>query len=135
MSNSHFVGKIAQKALIIKDRLVLITRDSGDEVWELPGGRLDTGELPREGMLREIREELGVEGRVDGIFDIKNMYHPRDKADILVVYYLMSLLDESVAFSVDPEEVAEMAWVDAKSYKSYQFFADYQAILDSYFAK
>ena len=135
MSNSHFVGKVAQKALIIKDGTVLITRDSNDEVWELPGGRLYSAENPREGILREIIEELGVEGKVDGIYDVRTMFHTRDAADMLVVYYLVSLIDESVQFVVGKEEVAEMAWVDSESYKSYSFFPEYERVLSEYFDK
>ncbi len=135
MSNSHFVGKVAQKALLIKDGKVLITRDSGDDVWELPGGRLDEGEEPKEGILREIREELGVEGKIEGIFQVRAMYHPRDKADILVVYYIISLVDETAEFKVDPEEVAEMAWVDRESYVAYSYFSEYKSILTEYFTK
>jgi len=29
--------------------------------WELPGGKVEPGEQPRDALLREIREELGVE--------------------------------------------------------------------------
>ncbi|MFI1765290.1 NUDIX domain-containing protein [Streptomyces sp. NPDC020800] len=29
--------------------------------WNLPGGRLNVGETPREGCAREVREELGLE--------------------------------------------------------------------------
>lgn len=135
MSNPHFIGKVAQKALLIKDRTVLITRDSNDEVWELPGGRLDKSESPREGILREIREELGAEGKIVGVYDVRTMYHPRDAADMLIVYYLILLVKESSTFLVDKEEIAEMAWVDSESYKEYAFFPEYERVLSEYFDK
>ena len=33
--------------------------------WTLPGGGLDFGEDPVDGVLRELREETGLEGRID----------------------------------------------------------------------
>lgn len=135
MSETHFEGKVAQKVLLIKSGKVLVTRDSDDEVFELPGGRLDAGEEPRNGVKREIAEELGVSVNIDGIFDVRTMYHYRDKKDMLVIYYLMSMQDESENFKVDPKEVAEMQWVDATTYKNFEYIPPFKAVLDSYFDK
>ncbi len=135
MSETHFRGRIAQKAIVSKDTKVLITRDSRDELWELPGGRLDDGEEPIDGVQREIREELGVEVRVDEIFNLETMWHGRDKETMVSIYYIVSLLDESAEFKVDPIEVAEMKWVDGEELKKYEMYPHYKNVLEEYFAK
>lgn len=44
-------------------RVLLAQRPPGKHLagmWEFPGGKLDPGELPLHGLLRELREELDV---------------------------------------------------------------------------
>ncbi len=135
MSETHCRGKIAQKAILIKDGKVLITRDSRDTLWELPGGRLDAGEEPIDGMVREIREELGVEAKIDKIFKIETMYHSRDKETLVFIYYTVFLVDEGATFKVDPLEVAEMKWVDQDGFMKYEMYPQYKEAVKDYFKK
>ncbi len=48
--------------IIIKDnKILLIHRNTARSVqWEVPGGKIEIGESPRETAIREIKEELGV---------------------------------------------------------------------------
>lgn len=131
-SSEHFFGKVAQKALVIKEDKVLITKDVNESVnWELPGGRLDEAEDPEEGIKREIREELGVECEVRSIFSIDRMYHARDDQWMLVIYYIVELLSED--FQVDPIEVSEMKWVDKDTWSNQEYFSEYKTVLKKYF--
>jgi 8-oxo-dGTP diphosphatase len=60
--------RVAAYALIIRDEQILLTqlasRISADEKWHLPGGGLDHGEEPRAALVREIREETGLDAEV-----------------------------------------------------------------------
>ncbi|MBM7414000.1 MULTISPECIES: (deoxy)nucleoside triphosphate pyrophosphohydrolase [Nocardiaceae] len=51
-------------ALVENGRLLLARRASPPELaglWELPGGKVDPGETPEDALVRELREELGIE--------------------------------------------------------------------------
>ncbi len=53
--------RVSVKALIRnKDGKVLVLKENQD-TWSLPGGGLDHGEDPKSGILRELKEELGIE--------------------------------------------------------------------------
>ncbi|SFK76306.1 NUDIX domain-containing protein [Streptomyces pini] len=47
-------------ALWHQDRLLMV-RVRGRDCWELPGGKIDPGETPRQAAVRELREESGQE--------------------------------------------------------------------------
>jgi ADP-ribose pyrophosphatase YjhB (NUDIX family) len=40
------------------------------DLWTLPGGGLDFGEAPADGVLRELAEETGHTGEVTGLLDV-----------------------------------------------------------------
>ncbi len=70
MRNSPEEGDVPRVvAALIEEggRLLICQRKRGGSFelkWEFPGGKLRPGETPREGLLRELREELGATGRV-----------------------------------------------------------------------
>lgn len=60
--------RLGAYALVRRDDAVLLVRISGRGFhtgsWTLPGGGVDHGEPPRAALVREVREECGVEGSV-----------------------------------------------------------------------
>jgi 8-oxo-dGTP diphosphatase len=44
--------------------------------WTLPGGGIDFGEAPEAAVLRELEEETGLRGRVEGIAGVRSRVFP-----------------------------------------------------------
>lgn len=72
---AHFTPLVGGEAAVIDDfgHILLIQRaDNGK--WAMPGGALQVGETPAEGIVREVLEETGVPcepAALVGIFDIR----------------------------------------------------------------
>ena len=56
---------VAACALVDVDSRVLLSRRPEGKplagLWEFPGGKIELGERPEESLIRELREELGIE--------------------------------------------------------------------------
>ena len=66
------VTRIAAYALCVDEDQILLCRIapgffSDDGLWTLPGGGLDFGETPPDAALRELAEETGLVGEIDGL--------------------------------------------------------------------
>lgn len=58
--------QVRAAALVRSEGHVLLHRARGDEFWTLPGGRVEFGEDSAATVVRELREELGVQARCVG---------------------------------------------------------------------
>jgi 8-oxo-dGTP pyrophosphatase MutT (NUDIX family) len=59
---------VSVKGVVIRGGKVILVRNSRDE-WELPGGKLELSESPKECLAREIAEELQLAVEPEGILD------------------------------------------------------------------
>lgn len=87
-------------------RLVLLIKENYDRRrWGFPGGALEPGETPEQAVVRETREETGVEVRVDALVGSYSL------ADSTLVAHLFrcTILAGSPAVP-GTGEVAEVGW-------------------------
>jgi len=73
--------RVAAYAVIVRDDHILLSRLSPivttDELWTLPGGGLDHGEDPRDAVIREIREETGLDANVSDTARVYSAHMPQ----------------------------------------------------------
>ena len=81
---------VEASALIAGGGRILVSqrRENDDQglLWEFPGGKVEEGEEPRQALQRELREELGIEGRAGSIFDASYYAYPKHPV-LLLVYH------------------------------------------------
>lgn len=99
------------------DRILICQRPEGKSLagkWEFPGGKLEAGETPEECLVRELREELGFEARVEGIVDARAEY---EAGDFLILYYNVVV----VSGEPSPLEHAQIKFVPPCELAEYDF--------------
>lgn len=105
--------RIAVKSVIIKEGKVLLIKRRPNDVhkpgqWEFPGGRLDVGEDPFEGLKRETREETRLEVEIEMPVDVH--YFARDDGQVItMIIFLCRALSHEIKLS---EEHTDYKWVD-----------------------
>lgn len=79
--------------------------------WALTTGRLQSGENPQSGCLRELQEELGIFLEVQDIHSVAHVVRPRVSMiwDIFLIEWSGTI--EELSFS--DHEVADVRWVTA----------------------
>ena len=78
-----------------RDRRVLLCHRRDHDLWNLPGGVLEHGEAPWEGVIREVREETGLEVEVSMLAGV----YSKPEANDLVFSFLCRRVGGEIALS------------------------------------
>jgi 8-oxo-dGTP diphosphatase len=105
------VGGIA----IFDGQLLLIRRGHGPAAgeWSVPGGRVESGELLAEAVVREVREETGLEcvcGSLVGWVERVDDEGHSGSGHFVILDFEVTVLDDRPP--VAATDAAEAAWVD-----------------------
>lgn len=88
--------KVDVRGLVINEKdEILMAKESVDNKWTIPGGWADIGETPTEAVIKEIKEETGIDAevvRLIAIYDKQRHKHPGEP------YYIYKLMFFCKAF-------------------------------------
>lgn len=107
-------------AVIEREGRILICRRRDDQdhagKWEFPGGKLEDGEQPAEALIRELREELSIEARIDSEIERYRFEYP-GRNPIELIFFAVT------EYEGEPEydQFAEVRWAKPRDLPAFDF--------------
>ena len=105
--------------LIDRDwRVLLSQRPSGKSMaglWEFPGGKVENGEIPEEALIRELKEELGIDTWCSCLAPLSFASHSYEDFHLLMPVFVC----RKWVGSPTPMEGQALKWVNRDKLKDY----------------
>src|ERR1041385_594496 len=106
-------------ALIFHNSKLLITQRHADShlggLWEFPGGKRETNETFEQCLIREIREELGIEISVGKLFE--EIFHDYPGKSVHLKFFICELLEGEPK----PLGCAAFKWISKTELGDFEF--------------
>lgn len=94
--------------LLSTDKKILLVKESGDKKWSLPGGWADIGYSPKENVIKEFKEETGLDVNplhLLAVFDKKMHKHPPQPFYIYKMIFYCEANSASIVIGFDVLDV------------------------------
>jgi 8-oxo-dGTP diphosphatase len=130
----HIVTSVVA-VIVDGDGRVLLTKRSippFQDLWVMPGGKIDLGEPILEALKREVHEEVGLEVEIEGLIDVFEHLTPgEENCHFVILYYRCRPIYCDIVHN--EHEVAEAAWVPRRELSNYAIPAGASFILGKLF--
>jgi ADP-ribose pyrophosphatase YjhB (NUDIX family) len=101
--SGYATPQIDVRGAVFRDDQVLLVRDWSDGKWTLPGGWADVNHSPAENVVREVKEESGLDvtvRKLAGIYDRRrHAYTPPDPRHVYKFYFVCDAVGGALATS------------------------------------
>ena len=114
--------------------IVLIRRGQEPRLgeWSIPGGRLEWGESVRDAIVREVREETGLEVEIAGLIDVVDSVTRDASGEVARHYVLIDFLVHYVSGTLHAgSDAAEAHWVAYAALDEYVLWKETRRIIDT----
>lgn len=110
---------VSAVALVDRDgRVLLAQRPAGKKLaglWEFPGGKIEEGETPEAALVRELKEELGIDTAASCLAPLTFASHRYDEFHLMMPLYVCRVWQGHAA----AQEGQALAWVYPKDFGKY----------------
>lgn len=79
-------------------------------LYELPGGHIDFGEEPIDGLKREIKEELGMTVSIGDVIDVFTYQNTVKGSHTIEVIYFAKFVEPIEKITIQPEDHSRYDW-------------------------
>lgn len=120
-----------------KGRILLIKRlhEPFKGCWAFPGGRMDYGESPEEGCLRELREETCLHGKIGRLVGVYGDPKRDPRGHVVSIAYAVHVDDISGLKASDDAQEAQFFPLEEARAPSFRLAFDHARILDDYLSQ
>jgi 8-oxo-dGTP diphosphatase len=109
--NAKPIILVVAAALIDPDGRVLIAKRPPDKamagLWEFPGGKIETGETPEQGLIRELAEDLAIAVKEPCLAPFTFASHAYDRFHLLMPLFLCRRWEGTPV----PREHVSIKWI------------------------
>lgn len=88
--------KVEVRGAVIENGKILLVREKSDGLWTMPGGYADIGLSASENVIKEVREEAGLDVTVQRLYSVRHKakgLYTSDSRDFYKLYFLCERAD------------------------------------------
>lgn len=105
--------------ILLRGEKVLLGRRQNtgyrDGDWNLPFGHIEEGELPKEAMIREAKEEISLNLLAENLEFVHASYRPKhDETGDRVDFFFLAQDWKGEMVNAEPHKCIELAWFNAR---------------------
>lgn len=100
--------------------------------WELPGGKVEFGEDPKEALKREFQEEVGLQISVDKPIHLFSYLSDNNNRQTVDITFITTLEGENTDIKLSPEHT-EYTWVDKNEVGNYSMSDEMKRCIEAGF--
>jgi ADP-ribose pyrophosphatase YjhB (NUDIX family) len=109
LSKDYPTAKVDIRGFVLSpNKKILLVKESADSKWSLPGGWADIGYTPKEIVIKEVKEETGLDVSVErllAVFDKRKHNHPAQASYVYKMIFYCAAVSSEITKAFDVLDV------------------------------